>query len=68
MDLMLMRATRRALPIAERPDTIMQNTSGAMTIAMSLMKPSPSGFILTAVCGHTAPRMIAAPMAMITWL
>jgi len=39
----------------EIPDTMMQNTSGAITIPISLMKPSPSGFIFSAAVGHTAP-------------
>jgi len=52
--------------MAEIPDTMMQKTIGVIIIPISLMKPSPSGFIFTAVPGHTEPNMIAAQMAMIT--
>jgi len=40
----------------------MQNTIGAIIMPISLMKPSPSGFIFTAVSGQTAPTRIAAAM------
>ena len=66
MVLTLRRATRPALPMPEIPDTMMQNTIGAIIIPISLIKPSPNGFIFTAVSGHTAPTKIAAMMAMIT--
>ena len=50
----------------EIPDTMIQNTIGAIIMPINLMKPSPSGFIFTAISGHTPPTMIAAMMAMIT--
>ena len=50
------------------PDTMMQNTMGVIIMLSSLMKPSPSGFNVTATLGHAAPTMIAATIATITWL
>jgi len=56
MVLTLRRATRPALPMPEIPDTMMQNTIGAIIMPIKLMKPSPGGFIFTAVSGQTAPN------------
>ena len=45
------RPTFFMLPMEEMPDTTVQNTTSAIIILMSLMNPSPSGFIATAVSG-----------------
>src|SRR6478735_3211883 len=41
--------------IPEMPDTTVQKMTSAITILMSLIKPSPSGFISTAVAGQKCP-------------
>ncbi|VFT10553.1 Uncharacterised protein [Pseudomonas aeruginosa] len=46
------------------PVTTVQKMIGAMAILISLTKPSPNGFIATAVSGYQWPSAI--PMAMAT--
>ena len=49
------------------PCTTVQKTTGAMIILISLMKPSPSGFIAAPVSGQIAPRVTPIAMAISTW-
>jgi hypothetical protein len=49
------------------PITTVQKITGAMSILMSLMKPSPSGCILTANAGQNAPKAMPNPIATRTW-
>ena len=49
------------------PTTTVQKMIGVMTILMSLMKPSPSGFIAVPVSGKKWPSRTPMTMATITW-
>ena len=49
------------------PWTTTQNTMTGMIILISLMKPSPSGFSLTAVSGHSRPMTTPRTSARTTW-
>ncbi len=53
--------------IPEMPDTTVQKMTSAITILMSLMKPSPSGFISTAVAGQKCPSATPSAIATRTW-
>ena len=48
------------------PVTTVQKMTGAMIILISLMKPSPSGFISTASVGQKWPTRMPIAMAMRT--
>ena len=49
------------------PVTTVVKTMGAISILMSLMKPSPSGFILAPVAGNAQPTNAPRITAQITW-
>jgi hypothetical protein len=49
------------------PTTIVQKMIGAMIILMSLMKPSPSGFMAAPVSGWKCPSSTPSTIATITW-
>ena len=51
------------------PDTTVQKMIGAITILISLMKPSPSALIqsLVASAGHSQPNSAPSTMAIKTW-
>ena len=49
------------------PSTTVQKMTGAMIILMSLMKPSPKGFMAAAVAGAKTPSRTPAVMATRTW-
>lgn len=49
------------------PTTTVQKMIGAMIILISLMKPSPSGFIAAPVSGQKWPSSTPAAMAASTW-
>ncbi len=61
------RPTFFMLPMEEMPDTTVQNTTSAIIILMSLMKPSPSGFMSMAKSGKKLPTMTASTMPTSTW-
>ena len=48
------------------PVTIVRKMTGAMIIFTSLMKPSPSGFSASPVCGQKWPMATPATMATMT--
>ena len=52
------------------PETTVQKMIGAITILISLMKPSPSALIqsLVARCGHSQPTRAPSTMAISTWI
>src|SRR5712692_8652022 len=56
------------LCMPEIPETTVQKMTSAITILMSLMKPSPSGFISTAVAGQKWPTTMPKIIAAITWI
>ncbi len=49
------------------PTTTVQKMIGAMIILISLMKPSPSGFIAAPVSGQKCPSSTPMTIAVITW-
>ena len=49
------------------PTTTVQKMIGAMIILMSLMKPSPRGFIAAPVSGKKWPSRTPRTMATMTW-
>ena len=49
------------------PETTVQKMTSAITILISLMKPSPNGFMSTAIAGQKWPTVIASAIAAITW-
>ncbi len=51
------------------PETTVQKMIGAITILISLMKPSPIALIhsLVASDGHSQPTMAPSTMAISTW-
>src|SRR6478672_378065 len=53
--------------IPAMPTTIVQKMIGAMIILISLMKPSPSGFIDSPVAGKKWPRRTPTMIATMTW-
>jgi hypothetical protein len=61
------RPTFLRSPVPEMPSTTTQKTSGAMTILISLMKPSPRGFSITAKSGTKTPRTTPKTNASMTW-
>src|SRR4051812_9266226 len=64
-----MRPTFLASWMWEMPDTTVQKMIGAITILISLMKPSPSALIqsLVARVGHSHPTTAPSRMAIRTW-
>jgi hypothetical protein len=64
------RPTLLASWIWEMPDTTVQKMIGAISIRISLMKPSPSALIqsLVARSGHSQPTMTPITMAISTWM
>ena len=52
--------------IPAMPDTTVQKMIGAMIILISLINPSPKGFITMAVSGYKSPSRIPATMAVKT--
>src|SRR4051812_5544742 len=64
-----MRPTFLASWIWAMPDTTVQKMIGAITILISLMKPSPSALIqsLVARLGHSQPTSAPSTMAISTW-
>jgi Periplasmic binding protein-like domain len=46
-----------------RPVTTVQKIASAMTILISLMKPSPNGFMSTAIAGQKWPSAMATTIA-----
>src|SRR3954451_21316718 len=64
-----MRPTLRASWMCEMPDTTVQKMIGAITILISLMKPTPSALIqsLVARLGHSQPTTTPSRMAIRTW-
>ena len=63
-----MRPTFLASCICAMPDTTVQKMIGAITILISLMKPSPSALIqsLVASAGHSQPNSAPSTMAIKT--
>jgi hypothetical protein len=63
-----MRPTFLASWMWAMPETTVQKMIGAITILISLMKPSPSALIqsLVATSGHSQPTMTPSTMAMRT--
>jgi len=49
------------------PETTVQKMISAITILISLMKPSPSGFISTPIAGQKWPSTMAKAIAISTW-
>src|SRR6185369_3245607 len=64
-----MRPTFLASWMWAMPETTVQKMIGAITILISLMKPSPSALIqsLVATAGQSQPTMAPSTMAISTW-
>jgi hypothetical protein len=54
-------------PAPAMPSTTVQKMIGAMIILISLMKPSPSGFMAAPVEGEKAPNSAPHAIATSTW-
>ena len=50
------------------PSATVQKITGAITILISLMKASPSGFSAAPISGHSAPTSTPSAMPISTWI